>query len=34
MVDVYIKWLWKKFVSEDKFFLYIVWGVGYKFDED
>ncbi|ASB91954.1 Transcriptional regulatory protein SrrA [Bacillus subtilis] len=33
-VDVHIKRLRKKLASEDKPFLYTVWGVGYKFDED
>lgn len=33
-VDVHIKRLRKKLGSEDKPFLYTVWGVGYKFDED
>lgn len=33
-VDVHIKRLRKKLASEDKSFLYTVWGVGYKFDED
>lgn len=33
-VDVHIKRLRKKLASEDRPFLYTVWGVGYKFDED
>ncbi len=33
-VDVHIKRLRKKLSSEEKPFLYTVWGVGYKFDED
>jgi DNA-binding response OmpR family regulator len=33
-VDVHIKRLRKKLSSDEKPFLYTVWGVGYKFDED
>ena len=33
-VDVHIKRLRKKLGSESRPFLYTVWGVGYKFDED